>query len=78
MLHGAAGVGRGVAGRPARPQDTKKYGVFAAVGRRDVAYAGFTLADLKELKAGQVWVDSNGGHAMDRADFEKSAERSCH
>lgn len=59
-------------------QDTKKYGVLAAVGRRDDAYAGFTLADLKTLKAGQVWVDSKGGRALDRADFEKSADRSCH
>lgn len=59
-------------------QDTQKYGVLASVGRRDRAYAGFTLADLKTLKAGQVWVDSDGGHAMDRADFEKSADRSCH
>jgi hypothetical protein len=59
-------------------EDTKKYGVLVSVGRRDDAYAGFTLADLKTLKAGQVWVDSDGGRAMDRTDFEKSADRSCH
>jgi hypothetical protein len=58
--------------------ESAKYGVLASVGRRDKAYAEFTLADLKTLKAGQVWLDSRGGRAMDRAAFEKSADRSCH